>query len=66
MEKNIFIKIIKDSLRNLIHWIKNHPNEFIAIAIILLVGSFFRLYKISQYLTFLGDEGRDAIIVRRL
>lgn len=32
---------------------------------ILLVGAFLRLYKIGDYMTFLGDEGRDAIIVRR-
>ncbi|HLD92301.1 MAG TPA: glycosyltransferase family 39 protein [Patescibacteria group bacterium] len=32
---------------------------------ILLIGAFFRLYKIGEYMTFLGDEGRDAIIVRR-
>lgn len=31
-----------------------------------MVGAFFRLYKITGYMTFLGDEGRDAIVVRRL
>ena len=36
------------------------------IIIILLIGSFLRLYKISSYMTFLGDEGRDVIIVRNL
>jgi 4-amino-4-deoxy-L-arabinose transferase-like glycosyltransferase len=30
------------------------------------VGAFMRLYKIDSYMTFLGDEGRDAIIVRNL
>lgn len=40
--------------------------EMIALAIILLVGAYLRLYKIDQYMTFLGDEGRDAIIVRNL
>lgn len=33
---------------------------------ILLVGAFLRMYKIDSYMTFLGDEGRDAIIVRNL
>ena len=36
------------------------------LGIILIVGGFLRLYRISEYMTFLGDEGRDAIIVRRL
>ncbi len=36
------------------------------LALILLVGGFLRLYRISEYMTFLGDEGRDVIVVRRL
>lgn len=36
------------------------------IILILLLAAFLRLYKIGEYMTFLGDEGRDAIIVRRL
>lgn len=33
---------------------------------ILIIGAFLRLYKIDGYMTFLGDEGRDSIIVRNL
>jgi len=33
---------------------------------ILILGAFLRLYKISLYMTFLGDEGRDALIVKRM
>lgn len=40
--------------------------EKIAIIIILLIGAFFRLYRISEYMTFLGDEGRDARVVSRI
>jgi len=36
------------------------------IILILLIGAFLRLYKINEYMTFLGDEGRDSIIVRNL
>src|SRR3990167_3010636 len=36
------------------------------LVLIIVVGAFLRLYKIDQYMTFLGDEGRDAIIVRNL
>lgn len=40
--------------------------EFFALVGILAVAAFLRLYKIDQYMLFLGDEGRDAIVVRRL
>ena len=30
---------------------------------ILLVAAFLRLYKIAGYMTFLGDEGRDVLVV---
>lgn len=35
--------------------------KHIIIIAILLFAAFLRLYKIDQYMTFLGDEGRDAI-----
>ncbi len=47
-------------------WVVSHKVEFVLLICILLVGAFVRLYKIDQYMTFLGDEGRDALIVRRL
>lgn len=47
-------------------WISQNKLEFWLLLIILGIGSFMRLYKIGGYMTFLGDEGRDAIIVRRL
>ena len=33
---------------------------------ILAIGAYLRLYKISLYMTFLGDEGRDVLIVKRM
>ncbi len=47
-------------------WIKKNKNDFIILLFLLALGAFVRLYQISGYMTFLGDEGRDAIIVRRL
>src|SRR4030043_719133 len=47
-------------------WIRNNRKEFILLALILALGAFFRLYRISEYMIFLGDEGRDAVVVRRL
>src|ERR1700690_3254568 len=40
--------------------------EFWILVTILIIGAVCRLYNIAGYMTFLGDEGRDVIIVRRL
>lgn len=40
--------------------------KYWGIILILFIGSVFRLYKINEYMTFLGDEGRDVVIVRNL
>ncbi len=47
-------------------FIKANKLEIILLGLILLLGAFLRLYRIGSYLTFLGDEGRDALVVRRL
>ncbi len=52
-------------MATIIDWIKKNPAEFWILLAILVLGTFFRLYKINEYMTFLGDEGRDVIIVRR-
>ena len=57
------IKNYEFGIRN---WIRSNRVEFALLLIILLIGAIFRLYRIGEYMTFLGDEGRDAIIVRRL
>lgn len=41
--------------------IKKHKFTIIILAILLL-AAFLRLYRISEYLTFLGDEGRDSMV----
>jgi len=47
-------------------WIKENRLEAVILTSIVLLAAFFRLYRVSEYMTFLGDEGRDVIIVRRL
>lgn len=42
------------------HW------SLIFLVAILLIASFFRLYRIRDYLVFLGDEGRDALVWKRM
>ncbi|MBL7159352.1 glycosyltransferase family 39 protein [Candidatus Microgenomates bacterium] len=40
--------------------------KIIILIIILLIGAYLRLYRIADYLTFLGDEGRDVLVVKRM
>ncbi len=50
-------------IKKIILFVQHNYNK-ILISIILLSSAFLRLYKISGYMTFLGDEGRDVLIVR--
>jgi hypothetical protein len=36
------------------------------LLVILCFGAYLRLHKIDLYMTFLGDEGRDVMIVKRM
>lgn len=47
-------------------WIKKNWLEILIIVLILLLAAFLRFYKLSEYMTFLGDEGRDALIIKKL
>lgn len=38
----------------------------ILLFVILLIAAFMRFYRIREYLTFLGDEGRDVLVVKRM
>ncbi|OGH15822.1 MAG: hypothetical protein A3C22_01940 [Candidatus Levybacteria bacterium RIFCSPHIGHO2_02_FULL_37_10] len=44
--------------------LKNYDK--IIFIFIFAVASFYRLYRIEDYMTFLGDEGRDVLIVYRI
>lgn len=52
--------------KSLTTFIKSYPLESILVTLIIIVALALRLYKIDEYLTFLGDEGRDVRIVRDL
>jgi 4-amino-4-deoxy-L-arabinose transferase-like glycosyltransferase len=60
------IKSIKYKVSSIKEWVRENKKEAIILGVILLIGAVCRLYKIANYMTFLGDEGRDAIVVRRL
>lgn len=53
-------------IKNIISFVKKNKVEAIILALILLLALGLRLYRISEYMTFLGDEGRDVRIVRDL
>lgn len=38
----------------------------ILLILILLLAAFLRLYRISDYMTFLGDEGRDVLVAKHI
>src|SRR3989304_4787130 len=41
-------------------------NNYLVLVISLITGVFLRFYKLAGFTTFLGDQGRDAIIVKRI
>lgn len=58
--------IIKSYLDLLKLWwkLKNQKFPFILLIFILTLAAFLRFYKLSEYMTFLGDEGRDALVIK--
>ncbi len=49
---------MKRFIQNILPWLP--------IIAILLVAAYLRVYRIGDYMTFLGDEGRDVLVVKRM
>lgn len=47
-------------------WIQKHRLEFVLILLLLLLTLFLRFYKLPEYMSFLGDEGRDGLVVKKI
>ncbi len=47
------------------NWISQNKIEFYFLLALILISAFLRFYRLGDYMTFLGDEGRDAIVVKR-
>ncbi len=60
-QSNLEVKVIFFMKRFFSH----HWHHVLLLCIVLLAG-YLRLYKISEYMTFLGDEGRDMLVVKRM
>ena len=50
----------------LFSWIKDHKKEFLLILILFVVAFFMRFWKIGDYVVFLGDEGRDMLVMKKM
>src|SRR4051812_17758872 len=48
------------------NWIKKNRLEFSLFLLLILITLGLRLYRIDAYMTFLGDEGRDALMMKRI
>jgi 4-amino-4-deoxy-L-arabinose transferase-like glycosyltransferase len=57
---------VKKFLSSLKEWVVNNKKEAAILGAILLFGAILRLYRIDEYMIFLADQGRDALVVRRL
>lgn len=60
--------IIKSYLDLIKLWwtLKDQKILFVAFILTLFLAAILRFYRLSEYMTFLGDEGRDAIIIKDL
>lgn len=50
----------------MIKWIKQNKIEILFFLIIIFLSAFLRFYHLPEYMTFLGDEGRDALIIKQI
>lgn len=43
-----------------------HPAVWVIIGVLTIIAAVLRLYQLEAFITFLGDQGRDAIIMKRI
>jgi glycosyltransferase involved in cell wall biosynthesis len=60
---NVIFKSYLDLIK-LWWFLKTDKLIFVLILLVLVLATFLRFYKLDQYMIFLGDEGRDALIVK--
>lgn len=53
-------------MKQILKRIKEKRQVFTILLLLLLIASFVRLYRINDYMHFLGDEGRDVLVVKRI
>jgi len=59
--------ILKSSVEGLKLWYclltKKQKTSLFVLLILIILGSFLRFYRLAELMTYLGDEGRDMLIV---
>lgn len=50
----------------MIKWIRQNRLQSLALLLIFSLAIFLRFYRLPEYMTFLGDEGRDALVIKDL
>ncbi len=58
--------IARSFLGDVATYLRSNKIESLLLLVVILIALALRLYRIDEYLTFLGDEGRDVRIVRDL
>jgi len=53
-------------MKSLLKAIKQHPLRSLLLFCIVVVASYFRLWELPQTVHFMGDQGRDALVVSRI
>lgn len=52
--------------RQSVAFFRNNPLEFVVLILLFLLATFFRFYNIADTAQFLGDQGRDALVMSRM
>lgn len=50
----------------IVKWVEKNKLEFFLLVLLLLLAAFLRFYRIEDFIVFLGDEGRDVLVVKRM
>lgn len=52
-------------IKKIINYFKS-DRIFFWVLIIFLIGTFLRFYRLDAFVTFLGDQGRDTLVIKRI
>lgn len=52
--------------KNICEWARKNKYETVGVLLIILVAFILRVYRIDEYMTFLGDEGRDMLVMKKI
>lgn len=62
----LWMESLQSKLSQLKNFVLKNKKESIILFLILLLATFLRSYRLRSHLTFLGDEGRDVLTVKRM